>query len=188
MMKIVVAVTGASGAIYARLLLEQLCALDVVEQIALIVSKNGREVAGYERQTLPDHPKIVCYGPDDLFASPASGSARWDAMAIVPCSMGVLGRIASGISSGLIGRAADVMLKERRRLVLVTRETPLNTIHLRNMAALSECGAVILPASPSFYALPTDMTSLCMSVVERATAMLGLDAPHYAWDSPARPE
>ncbi len=178
---IIVAVTGASGSIYARQLLERLAAMDCVAKIALIVSPNGRAVAGYEGQAMPSHPKITCYAPDDMFAPPASGSARWDAMAVVPCSAGTMGRIAAGVSEGLIGRAADVMLKERRRLVLVVRETPLSTIHLRNMAALSECGAVVMPASPSFYSLPGDIESLCGSVTERVIALLGLDAPHYEW-------
>ncbi len=179
--RIIVAVTGASGAVYARLLLERLCASRQVERIALIVSRNGEAVAAYEGQTLPMHDKITRYGVDDLFAPPASGSARWDAMVVIPCSMGTVGRIAAGVSADLIGRAADVMLKERRKLILVPREAPFSTIHLRNLTTLSECGAIILSASPSFYSLPTNMETLCSTVIERVLAQLGIEAPHYAW-------
>ena len=148
--RIVVAVTGASGSLYARLLCGRLAASEAVDEIALIVTGNGRRVAAYEDRTdWMDDPRYTLYDDGDLFGAPASGSARYDAMAVVPCSMGMAGRIASGVSDSLASRAADVMLKERRRLVLVTREAPLGTVHLRNMTALSECGAVICPASPS---------------------------------------
>lgn len=153
-MKIVVAVTAASGALYARLCLEQLLRAEEVSEIALVYSAHAREVADFEGVTLPEDPRIRIFDNDDLFAPPASGSADYDAMAVVPCSVGTLGRIACGISQSLIERAADVMLKERRRLVLVVRETPLSLIHLRNMTALTEAGAVVLPASPGFYAPP----------------------------------
>ena len=143
--------TGASGSLYARLLCGRLAASEAVGEIALIVTGNGRRVAAYEDRTdWMDDLRYTLYDDGDLFGAPASGSARYDAMAVVPCSMGMAGRIASGVSDSLASRAADVMLKERRRLVLVTREAPLGTVHLRNMTALSECGAVICPASPSF--------------------------------------
>ena len=112
---------------------------------------------------------------------PASGSARYDAMIVVPCSVGTAGRIASGVSQTLIERAADVMLKERRRLILVVRETPLSLIHLRNLTALAECGAVVLPAAPSFYARPADIESLCATVTERIVALVCPEAEHYEW-------
>lgn len=153
-MKIVVAVTAASGALYARLCLEQLLRAEEVSEIALVYSAHAREVADFEGVTLPEDPRIRIFDNDDLFAPPASGSADYDAMAVVPCSVGTLGRIACGISQSLIERAADVMLKERRRLVLVVRETPLSLIHLRNMTALTEAGAVVLPASPGFTPAP----------------------------------
>ena len=147
-MKIVVAVTAASGALYARLCLEQLLRAEEVSEIALVYSTHASEVADFEGVTMPEDPRIRIFDNDDLFAPPASGSADYDAMAVVPCSVGTLGRIACGVSQSLIERAADVMLKERRRLVLVVRETPLSLIHLRNMTALTEAGAVVLPASP----------------------------------------
>ena len=186
-MKIIVAVTGASGPIYARLLLETLLQADAVAEIALIVSGNGRAVAEYEQVELPlNHPKITVYRNDDLFAPVASGSAGYGAMVVIPCSMGAVGRIAAGVSLDLIGRAADVMLKERRPLILVPREAPYSTIHLRNLLALSESGAIIMPASPSFYALPSDIESLCRSVTERIVSLLGMDAPHYCWGEKQR--
>ena len=156
-MKIVVAVTAASGALYARLCLEQLLRAEEVSEIALVYSTHASEVADFEGVTMPEDPRIRIFDNDDLFAPPASGSADYDAMAVVPCSVGTLGRIACGVSQSLIERAADVMLKERRRLVLVVRETPLSLIHLRNMTALTEAGAVVLPASPGFYARPSSV-------------------------------
>lgn len=180
-MKIIVAVTAASGAIYARQLLEQLVASPQVESIALILSTNAEAVAETEGVTLPESDKITRYANDNLFAAPASGSARWDAMVIVPSSVGTVGRVASGTSQTLIERAADVMLKERRRLVVVVRETPLSLIHLRNMTTLTEAGAIVLPASPSFYSRPTDIEELCSTVTERIVSLLGIDAPHFEW-------
>lgn len=185
-MKIVVAVTAASGALYARLCLEQLLRAEEVSEIALVYSAHAREVADFEGVTLPEDPRIRIFDNDDLFAPPASGSADYDAMAVVPCSVGTLGRIACGISQSLIERAADVMLKERRRLVLVVRETPLSLIHLRNMTALTEAGAVVLPASPGFYARPSSTEELCRSVTERVTALLGISGPRYRWTGEGR--
>ena len=178
--RIVVAVTGASGSLYARLLCGRLAASEAVGEIALIVTGNGRRVAAYEDRTdWMDDPRYTLYDDGDLFGAPASGSARYDAMAVVPCSMGMAGRIASGVSDSLASRAADVMLKERRRLVLVTREAPLGTVHLRNMTALSECGAVICPASPSFYSRPGTIEELCGTIVERVAGLLGVEVPRY---------
>lgn len=130
---------------------------------------------------MPNSPKVEVYENDDLFAPPASGSARWDAMVVVPSSVGTIGRVASGVSQTLIERAADVMLKERRRLIFVVRETPYSLIHLRNMTALTEAGAVILPATPSFYSLPQDIEEVCQTVTERITAMLGIEGERYEW-------
>lgn len=180
-MKIIVAITAASGAIYARQLLEKLSTSEEVERVAVIYSSNARAVVVHERERMPQSPKFEEYDNDNMFASPASGSARWDAMVVVPSSVGTVGRVASGVSQTLIERAADVMLKERRRLIFVVRETPYSLIHLRNMTALTEAGAVILPATPSFYSLPQDIEAVCQTVTERVTAMLGLSGERYEW-------
>jgi 4-hydroxy-3-polyprenylbenzoate decarboxylase len=182
-MKIVVAVTGASGGIYARQCLEQLLRAEAVEHIALVVSQKASEVLRYEGVELPSSSKIVRYDNDDMFSPVASGSARYDAMVVVPASMGSVGRIASGVSLSLIERAADVMLKERRRLVVVVRETPYSLIHLRNMTTLTEAGAVVLPASPSFYSGAESVEELAMTITERVVAHLGVELPHYEWQS-----
>ena len=183
MKKIIVAVTGASGAVYARKVVERLLRSDEVEQVAVLVSDNGRKVMEYERERLPEgDARMVYFDNDDLFAPPASGSAGYDGMAVVPCTMGTAGRIAAGISADLIGRAADVMLKERRRLVLVVREAPFSTVHLRNLTSLSECGAVVLPASPSFYSRPADIDALCDTVAVRAVRLHGIASEGYEWD------
>lgn len=180
-MKIIVAVTGASGAIYARQCLERLLQCNDVEQIALIMSHRGEEVTRYEGIDFPCDPRIIRYSVDDMFAPTASGSARYDAMIIVPASMGTIGRIASGVSLSLIERSADVMLKERRRLICVVRETPYSLIHLRNMTTLTEAGAIILPASPSFYSHPCTIEELAATVTERILVHAGIDLPHYQW-------
>lgn len=180
-MKIVVAITAASGAIYARQLLETLVKSEQVERIALTYSSNARAVVAHEGEQMPCSEKIEEYDNCNLFASPASGSARWDAMVVVPSSVGTIGRVASGISQTLIERAADVMLKERRRLIFVVRETPYSLIHLRNMTTLTEAGAVILPATPSFYSLPQNIEAVCQTVTERITAILGLNCEQYEW-------
>lgn len=181
-MNIVVAVTAASGSIYARLLVESLTASEEVERIALVYSENARAVAEHEGVAMPADAKIVEYSNSDLFASPASGSAAWDAMVVVPSSVGTVGRVANGVSQTLIERAADVMLKERRRLVFVVRETPYSLVHLRNMVSLTEAGAIIVPASPSFYSKPATVEELCRTVIERVVALLGVKAEHYEWE------
>ena len=178
---IIVAVTGASGSIYARLVLERLLASEGVEAIGFITSRRGAEVAKWEKVTLPEDPRIVRFDNDDMFASPASGSARWDSMAVVPCSMGCMGRIASGVSGDLIARAADVMLKEGRPLIVVPRETPMNLIHLRNLTALAEAGAAVMPASPSFYSHPATVEDVCATVADRIVSRLGIACNSYEW-------
>ena len=180
-MRIIVAITAASGAIYARQLLKALVESAEVECIALIYSTNARAVVAHEGEEMPCSEKIEVFENDNMFASPASGSARWDAMVVVPSSVGTIGRVASGVSQTLIERAADVMLKERRRLIFVVRETPYSLIHLRNMTTLTEAGAVILPATPSFYWLPQSVEAVCQTVTERITAMLGLSGERYEW-------
>ena len=178
-MKIIVAITGASGAIYARRTLEQLLASEQVERIALILSDTAKQVIPHEGIELPSSERIELYDNQEMFSSVASGSASWDAMIVVPASMGSVGRIASGVSQTLIERAADVMLKERRKIVIVVRETPFSLIHLRNMTTLTEAGAIILPASPSFYSNPTTIEEAVDTVVERIITHAGVEAPHY---------
>lgn len=180
-MKVIVAITGASGSIYARLTIEALLRAPEVEQIALIYSDTAREVVAFEGVQIPRSDKITIYDNDNLFAPVASGSAAYDAMVVVPSSVGTLGRIAHALSQTLIERAADVMLKERRRLLLVVRETPYSLLHLRNMTSLTEAGAIIIPASPSFYSHPSTIEEACLTVVERVVALLGIEQPHYQW-------
>ena len=180
-MNIILSITGASGAIYARQCLELLLANSDVERIALICSDNAVGVIKHEGVTLPESERIVRYLNDDMWSSVASGSACWDAMIVVPASMGTVGRIASGVSQSLIERAADVMLKERRRLVRVVREAPYSLIHLRNMTTITEAGGVIIPASPSFYFNPQNIESLTLSISTRAVKMLGLKVDHQRW-------
>ncbi len=180
-MKIVVAVTAASGAIYAAQILRLLIDDPKVSKLALICSRSAREVAEYEGVELPCDDKITEYGVDDLFAPPASGSASWDSMIIAPCSVGSMSRIAVGMSDSLIMRAADVMFKERRRLILVVRETPLSLIHLRNMTTLTEAGAVIMPACPSFYSGADSVEALALSVSRRVVSMAGASGDVVEW-------
>jgi 4-hydroxy-3-polyprenylbenzoate decarboxylase len=178
-MKLVVAIGGASGAIYAKRLLDVLAAGEAKPadgsplEVGLVLSRSGTEVWRHEIGAGPEVP-FRRFARDDFRAPFASGSAGWDAMIVVPCSTGGLARIAHGISEDLIGRAADVMLKERRRLVLVVRETPLSEIHLTNMLAVTRAGAVVLPASPSFYGGQSDLQGLLDTVVGRALDQLGL--------------
>lgn len=180
-MKIIVAITGASGSIYARQCLEVLASHPAVERVALILSDHAEDVMRAEGVELPVSERIERFDNSDMWASVASGSARWDAMLVVPASMGTVARVASGISRTLIERAADVMLKERRRLVFVVRESPYSLIHMRNMTTLTEAGAIVMPASPSFYFNPSTIEELCLTVSLRALEMIGVDTEHREW-------
>jgi len=177
-MRLVVAVGGASGSIYAKRLLDSLAAQTQkgpgpVQEVGLCFSRSGTEVWAHELGEVPAYP-FKRYALNDFRAPFASGSAGWEAMVVIPCSTGGLARIAHGISEDLIGRAADVMLKERRRLVLVVRETPLSLIHLENMAAITRAGGVVLPAAPSFYSNPATLEALLDTVVARVFDQLGI--------------
>jgi 4-hydroxy-3-polyprenylbenzoate decarboxylase len=176
-MKLVVAVGGASGSIYASRLLDALVAIRAGDpgslEVGLCFSSAGSEVWQHEIGSVPDYP-FTRYGLRDFRAPFASGSAGWDGMVVIPCSTGGLARIAHGVSEDLIGRAADVMLKERRKLVLVVRETPLSQIHLENMLAVTRAGAVVLPAAPSFYSKPGTIEALLDTVLGRVLDQLGL--------------
>ncbi|MFR9620068.1 MAG: UbiX family flavin prenyltransferase [Rikenellaceae bacterium] len=182
-MKIIVAITAASGSIYARQVVDLLVADDAVSRVALIYSRSAREVCRHEGVRVAEHhPKVVVMDNCDMFASVASGSAHWDAMVVVPCSVGTLARVASGISDTLITRAADVMLKERRRLVMVVREMPLSLVHLRNMCAVTEAGGVILPASPSMYGAEcSSVEQLTQTVSRRAVELAGASRCVVEW-------
>jgi 4-hydroxy-3-polyprenylbenzoate decarboxylase len=173
--KLVVAVGGASGAPYARRLLEVLQAVPREElSVHVVFSQAARQVWAQEVGTPPRELPFPIWDPRDFQAPFASGSAGFHAMVVIPCSMGGLGRIAHGVAEDLIGRAADVMLKERRTLVLVARETPLSLIHLENMAAVTRAGALVLPAAPSFYGRPETIQDVLDTVVGRVLDHLGL--------------
>lgn len=181
--KIVVAVTGASGSIYAKVLLDKLNkASEQIETVGVVMSDNAKDVWKHElnADNFSSYP-FNFYSKSDFNAPFASGSSKFDCMIICPCSMGTLGRIAAGISNDLITRAADVMLKERRKLILVTRDTPLSLIHINNMKTVTEAGGIICPASPSFYSLPNDFETLAATVVDRVIDIAGIEVDTYRW-------
>ncbi|MGI8482379.1 MAG: UbiX family flavin prenyltransferase [Chthoniobacterales bacterium] len=179
-MKLVIAATGASGTIYLQRLLEQIdCA---AHEVHLVISGHARQVAAQEVEELRIPPGISQHGENDLNVPFVSGSARFDAMVIVPCSMATLGRIASGCSDSALLRAADVFLKERRKLILVPRETPWSLIHARNTVTLLEAGAIVLPAIPSYYSRPQSVNDVADTVVWRILDQIGLpNSRAYRW-------
>ena len=184
MKSIILATTAASGSLYARLLFRELEKQQGhIKRAACIFSKNARKVWQHELDEQPSIPGFFTeYSTDDFFSPIASGSSGFDTMIICPCSMGTIGRIASGTSDDLLLRAADVMLKEKQKLILVPRETPFNLIHLRNLTTLAEAGAIIIPTVPSFYSRPASMEELAMTVVERIMLHAGFDQPgRYRW-------
>jgi 4-hydroxy-3-polyprenylbenzoate decarboxylase len=181
--KIVIAVTGASGSIYADLLLKKLLQLgDQLTELSLVMTTNAKEVWKIELDN-EDYSgyKLQHYSQQDFNAPFASGSGQYDTMIIIPCSMGTLGRIASGISNDLISRAADVALKERRKLICVVRDTPYNLIHIRNMETITLAGGIICPATPSFYSKPTTIEEVAATVVDRVIDLAGLQHESYRW-------
>jgi flavin prenyltransferase len=181
--KIILAITGASGAIYAQKLMEKLLKLETPpDEIAVVFSDNAKAIWEFEigKKFIARKPTKE-YKNKDFFVSFASGSSDFDTMIICPASMGILGRIANGTSDDLIARAADVILKERRKLILVPRETPYNLIHIRNMETLTLAGAIICPASPSFYSKPENIDDLVMTVVERVISLAGFDVNRFKW-------
>ncbi|MDF2530944.1 MAG: UbiX family flavin prenyltransferase [Clostridia bacterium] len=182
MSKYIVGITGASGSIYGIRLIEEL--LKNRNEVHIIITDSGKKVLKYETdytvELLIKHleefgSSIKAHDIDDLFAATASGSFKTDGMIILPCSMSTLGEIANGMSKNLLGRSADVCLKERRKLIVVPRETPLNTIHLKNMLSLSEAGAVILPAMPGFYHKPGTIEEVIDFVVGKVMDSLGIE-------------
>jgi 4-hydroxy-3-polyprenylbenzoate decarboxylase len=181
--KIVLAITGASGSIYAFKLLDRLHRIKApVEKIAVIFSDTGKEIWKSETGSeFHDEGAAKEYSNSSYYAPFASGSSRYDTMIICPASMGTIGRIANGTAEDLISRTADVMLKERRRLILVPRETPYSLIHIDNMKKLTLAGAIICPATPSFYSNPKTIEDLVMTVVERIIDLAGFDSNGFRW-------
>lgn len=181
--KVVVGVTGASGSIYAKVLFDRLAAMhEQVQEVGVVFSRNAREVWKLELgNTDFENLPFTVYDANDFMAPFASGSARYGTMIIAPCSMGTMARIASGVSNDLMTRAADVILKERRKLILVPRDTPLSLIHINNMKTITEAGGVIAPASPSFYSEPKDFEALARTVVDRILDLAGFDLESYRW-------
>lgn len=186
--KIIVAITGASGAIYAKVLLDKLQSIkDQIEDIGIVMSDNAKEVWKFELNN-SDYEKMPfkLYAKTDFFAPFASGSSSYKTMIICPCSMGTMARIAAGISNDLTTRAADVILKERRKLILITRDAPLNLIHINNMKTITEAGGVICPASPSFYSRPLSFEQLAGTVIDRVLDLAGLTVHSFRWSEPKK--
>lgn len=183
MHKIVVAITGASGSIYAKVLLDRLMHLrQQWNAIGVVMSDNAKMVWEYElgNRDFEKYP-VTFYAKNDFMAPFASGSGQYNTMIIAPCSMGTLGRIASGISDDLVTRAADVVLKERRKLILMVRDTPYNLLHIRNMETVTLAGGIICPATPSFYSRPASFEDLAATVVDRSLDLAGLNIKTYRW-------
>lgn len=181
MRKIILGIGGSSGSIYAKLLMDKLMTYSDLE-LGVVMSDNAKinwsiELGKFDENNYP----FKFYQQKDFFAPFASGSAKFETMVICPCSMGLLARISGGFSNDLMTRAADVILKERRKLILVPRETPYNGIHLENMSRLNRAGAIICPATPSFYSKPKDIEALCLTVVDRIVDLIGLDQETYRW-------
>jgi flavin prenyltransferase len=183
MNKIVVAITGASGSIYARSLIEKLRIIkDQWDELAIVMTENAKQVWQTELQN-DDYKNLPVknYSTTDFTAPFASGSGKFNTIIIVPCSMGTLGRIAAGVSNDLITRAADVVLKERRRLICVVRDTPYSLIHIRNMETVTLAGGIICPATPSFYSLPKTFDELAATVTDRVLDLAGFDIKTFRW-------
>ncbi len=175
--KILLGITGASGMLFVTSFLDAIAGLDVL--VHGICSSSGRNVLKMEQNLSPEELPGVCrwFAPEDLSAPPASGSSDYASMVVLPCTMGSLAAIAGGLSLNLIHRAADVMLKERRRLVLAVRETPLNRTHLKNMLAVHDAGAILCPTMPSYYLRPQTIAEAAETYSWRLADQLGLDIP-----------
>lgn len=186
MNKIIVAVSGASGSIYAKVLLDKLILLKSQwSDIGIVITDNAKLVwkteLGERDYNKYEKHKAKYYEKNDFMAPFASGSGNYNIMIIVPCSMGTIGRIASGVSDDLISRAADVILKERRKLICVVRETPYNLIHLKNMETITQAGGIICPATPSFYSKPKTIEEVVATVVDRIIGLAGLHIDTFRW-------
>ncbi len=183
--KIIVGITGASGSIYAKVLLDKLTPLlgTQIDKIGVVMSDNAKDVWKFELENTKydQYEGIDFYDKSNFFAPFASGSAKYDTMIVVPCSMGTMSRIAQGISNDLMTRAADVILKERRKLILVARDTPFSLIHINNMKLITEAGGIICPANPSFYSKPQNFEALAATVIDRVIDLTGLNIDAYRW-------
>ena len=183
--KIVIAITGASASIYAKMLIEKLLSLKRQwSNLGIVMSNNAKEVwkTELENEDYKNYP-VAFFDKHDFSAPFASGSAQYNIMIIAPCSMGTLGRIANGISDDLITRAADVMLKERRKLILMIRETPYNLVHIKNMETVTLAGGIICPATPSFYHKPKSPEEIALTVVDRVLDLAGFEITSNRWKS-----
>jgi 4-hydroxy-3-polyprenylbenzoate decarboxylase len=183
--KLVIALTGASGSVYGKHLLQKLTQIQSqFSEVGIVFSKNAKEIWEYELgdKSYSDFPFKV-YEKNDFYAPFASGSAGFNTMIICPCSMGTLGRIAGGISDDLITRAADVILKEKGKLIMVPREIPYNLIHIRNMETITLAGGIICPATPSFYTKPQSIEELVSTVVNRVLDLAGFKIDSKRWGS-----
>lgn len=188
-MKIAVAITGASGSVYAKVLLDKLAQLkDQVTEVSTVWSDNAFTVWQHELGNEDyNNYQFKRWEKMDFMAPFASGSSSYEALIICPCSMGTIGRIAGGISNDLVTRAADVMLKERRKLICVARETPYNLIQLKNMTAITEAGGIICPATPSFYSKPQTIEEAAYTVVHRVLDLAGVKSDGYRWNETPNP-
>ena len=182
--KIIVAVGGSSGAIYTKVLLDKLISLkNQTAAIGLVMTENARYNWQHELENTDwKNYDVQFYEKNDFMAPFASGSARYDTMIVCPCSMGLLARIAHGISDDLITRAADVILKERRKLIIVPRETPYNLIHINNMKIVTEAGGIICPATPSFYSRPKTLEDIAATVIDRVLDLAGFEVDTFRWN------
>lgn len=183
--KIVIAITGASGSIYPKLLIDKLLLIkNQWEELSIVMSNNAKDIWQTEiGNSAYLHYPVKFYDKNDFSAPFASGSARYNIMIVSPCSMGTLARMANGISDDLMTRAADVILKERRKLILMVRETPYNLIHIKNMEAVTLAGGIICPATPSFYSQPKTIEDVASTVVDRIIDLAGLNNNAYRWGS-----
>lgn len=182
-LKVVVAVSGASGMIYAKRLIDRLQTTELQKQISeigIVFSGNAKDIWSDELGELKDF-EITTFENNSFYVPFASGSGGYDALIVCPCSMGTLGRIAAGISDSLILRTADVMLKERKKMILVTREMPLNLIHINNMKTVTEAGGIICPASPTFYHGSESIMEIIDTVIERVLDLTGFKINAKRW-------
>ena len=183
MKKIAVAITGASGSIYAKLFLQKITQLkEQITELSVVMSDNAKQVWQTEIGDDSYNNFSARYFSTNDFTAPfASGSAKYDALIVIPCSMGTLGRIAAGLSNDLVTRGADVLLKEREKLICVVRDTPYNLIHIRNMETVTLAGGIICPASPSFYSNPKTIEEAAQTVVDRVIDLAGFNNDSFRW-------